>query len=313
MQAQAKSRFQRARPRARRSYMQNTMTAPACLVACEALLGEGPLWDARDDSLWWVDIKAPAIFRRAADGALSRFVPPMRVGALVPATAGGFVAATEHGFFAADPQAGLYRPLHDPEPELPGNRFNDGKLDREGRFWAGTMDDAEAAATGSLYRLEAGSEPVRVDSGYRVTNGPAFSPAGDLLYHTDSARQIVYAFDLAPDCAVSGKRELLRFGEGDGYPDGMTVDAEGCLWIAFWDGWCIRRFAPDGARLDEIALPVARPTSCAFGGRGLDTLFVTSARIGLDAAALAAQPLAGGLFHLRPGVAGLAERPFGGA
>jgi sugar lactone lactonase YvrE len=151
-----------------------------------------------------------------------------------------------------------------------------------------------------------------VDKNYRVTNGPAFSPAGDVLYHNDSARQVTYAFDVDPQGHVSDRRTFLQFGAGDGYPDGMTVDSEGCLWIAFWDGWCVRRYSPQGEWIESVKVPVQRPTSCAFGGANLDQLYVTSARAGLDEAALKMQPNAGGLFMLTPGVRGLADVPYDG-
>jgi sugar lactone lactonase YvrE len=202
--------------------------------------------------------------------------------------------------------------IGNPEPHLPGNRGNDGKLDRVGRFWAGTMDRAEAADSGSLYRLDIDLSWQCIDTGYRVTNGPAFSRDGRTLYHTDSARQTVYAFDLAPDGAARQRRVHLQFGAGAGYPDGMTVDAQDCLWIAFWDGWCLRRFAPDGQQIAELPVPVQRPTSCSFGGADLDQLFITSASRGLTPAQMAGQRQSGGLFMLRPGVRGLPDTAFGG-
>jgi D-xylonolactonase len=151
-----------------------------------------------------------------------------------------------------------------------------------------------------------------VDTGYRVTNGPAFSLDGRTIYHSDSALQRVYAFDLAEDGTAANRRIFAEFGDGEGYPDGMTVDAEDCLWIAFWDGWCLRRLSPAGARLAELPVPVQRPTSCTFGGAGLDRLFVTSARRGLTEAALEAQPCAGGVFMTVPDVKGVPETPFAG-
>ncbi|MDP9085684.1 MAG: SMP-30/gluconolactonase/LRE family protein, partial [Pseudomonadota bacterium] len=193
---------------------------------------------------------------------------------------------------------------------LPDSRFNDGKVDRHGRFWAGTMDDTEQASIGALYRLGADLHWNKVDDGYGVTNGPAFNRAGDIIYHTDSARRTIYRFALSPDGEL-GRREIFaRFTGAEGYPDGMTVDAEDCLWVAFWDGWAVRRFSPAGEELAAIDMPVQRPTSVAFGGPELDRLYVTSARIGLDQAAIAVQPSAGGLFMLQPGVSGIAERPF---
>ena len=136
--------------------------------------------------------------------------------------------------------------------------------------------------------------------------------SGDLMYENDSARQVTFAFDLDADGNASNKRTFVQFGDGDGYPDGMTVDSEGCLWIAFWDGWCIRRFSPDGERLETVRMPVSKPTSCAFGGPNLDRLYITSASIGLDDAALEMQPNAGGLFMVTPGVRGLADVPYAG-
>ena len=145
-----------------------------------------------------------------------------------------------------------------------------------------------------------------------MTNGPAFSIDGHRLYHTDSGRQTVYAFDLDAHGNAANRRVFAQFGAGDGYPDGMTVDADGCLWIAFWDGWCVRRLSPQGDCLKKVAVPVQRPTSCAFGGELLDDLFITSARRDLAAAELALQPQAGGVFRCRPGVTGVAELPFAG-
>lgn len=291
-----------------------TIAEPQRLVACGALLGEGPVWVAREAALYWVDIEGAAIFRWiAASGATTSWMPPFAVGALAPRAAGGFVAATANGFALIDPAAGRYQPLHDPEPHFPRNRFNDGKLDRHGRFWAGTMDGdgAHAHARGSLYRLDPGLRSTRVDEGYGVTNGPAFDRDGARMFHTDSVARTIWVFDLAPDGEAHDKRVFAQFTEAEGSPDGMTVDADGCLWIAFWDGWCLRRLGPGGERLDEMRLPVQRPTSCAFGGENLDRLFVTSARTGIAAGALERQPWAGDLLVLDAGVRGVADTLFG--
>jgi sugar lactone lactonase YvrE len=279
----------------------------------KAVLGEGPVWVEREGALYWVDIKGYKVFRYTVEsGALKTWSTPYRVCSLAPRAAGGFIAGTEDGFSRVDLAEDRFIPLANPEPDRMTNRFNDGKLDRSGRFWAGTMDNDEKGATGALYRLDIDSKWQRVDDGYKVTNGPAFSPNGRLMYHNDSARQITYVFDLDEAGQATNRRTFIQFGEGDGYPDGMTVDAEGCLWIAFWDGWCVRRFSPEGERLAELKVPVARPTSCAFGGSNLDRLFVTSASIGLSVEDKASQPQAGGLFLLEPGVRGLADTPFGG-
>lgn len=281
-----------------------------CIADVAAVLGEGPVWIAKEQALYWVDIVDGRLFRNRA-GSTTEIPIKQPLCSIVPRANGGFVGGSLNGLLAITADFDI-SPLVHPEADQPLNRFNDGKVDRAGRFWAGTMDRTEASVSGSLYRLNPDLACTRVDSGYSVTNGPAFSPDGRLLYHTDSGRQTIYAFDLDPAGNVSNRRGFARFGEGDGYPDGMTVDADGCLWIAFWDGWCIRRLSPAGERLQEIAMPVQRPTSCAFGGGNLDQLFVTSARRDLTADELIHQPQAGGLFCCDPGVTGIAEMPFAG-
>ncbi len=274
------------------------------------MLGEGPIWSEAEQAVYWLDIKGRRIHRlRPGDGAIDSWVPPFRICSIAPRSSGGFIAGSDRGFTAIDGAFQSFDLIANPEADRPGNRFNDGKVDRAGRFWAGTMDDAEEQASGALYRLDADLAWHRIDDGYQVANGPAFSPDGKVMYHSDSARQTIYRFDVAADGGVSNKAVLAQFGDGDGYPDGMTVDAEGCLWVAFWDGWCLRRLSAEGERLTEIAMPVQRPTSCVFGGPDFDRLFVTSAAIGLD---VAEQPLAGGLFTVETGVRGLAARAFAG-
>lgn len=288
------------------------MTEIACVADVKCILGEGPVWAAAENALYWTDIEGRRVHRRGfADGTLSQWTAPMRIGSLAPRKGGGFVAGTDQGLFFADPARNLYDPIANPEPDLPDNRFNDGKTDRAGRFWAGTMDGTEKAAQGSLYRLDPDLTLARVDEGYSVTNGPAFSPDGRTMYHNDSGRQVTWAFDLNETGNASNRRPFARYTEGDGYPDGMTVDAEGCLWIAFWDGWCLRRYSPEGELLEVLQVPFARPTSCVFGGPELDHLFITSASRDLNEADLASQPEAGGLFVAKPGVKGLAEALFG--
>ena len=283
-----------------------------CIADVQAVLGEGPVWVAREAALYWLDIKGLKIFRLGDDGTRSEWPTHLRIGSLAPRRSGGFIAGTEGGIAIVDPVADRFEIVASPESDLPDNRFNDGKVDRRGRFWAGTMDDAEKAASGTLYCVDPDLTWSAIDSSYKVTNGPAFSPSGDTMYHNDSARQVTYAFDMESAGNAANRRTFLQFGAGDGYPDGMTVDSEGCLWIAFWGGWCLRRYSPDGEWVETIKMPVQRPTSCAFGGRDLDRLYVTSASIGLDDDALKMQPNAGGLFMFTPGVRGLADVPFDG-
>ena len=278
----------------------------------KAVLGEGPVWVAREQALYWLDIKGRRLFR-INDKGFREWSTPMRVGSIAPREGGGFIAGTDGGFYTVEVGDELaFTRLFDPEEDLPDNRFNDGKVDRDGRFWAGTMDDTEQAAVGTLYRLEDINRSTIIDQGYGVTNGPAFSPSGDWMYHTDSVRRRIYRFPLAPDGTVGAREIFLHFSAQEGYPDGMTVDAEGCLWVAFWDGWAVRRFGPDAALLDTIEVPVQRPTSIAFGGPDLDRMYITSARVGLDETALAVQPYAGALLMVEAGIKGIAERPFAG-
>jgi sugar lactone lactonase YvrE len=283
-----------------------------CIADVHAVLGEGPVWVEREAALYWLDIKGRKILRIEEAGERREWPTPLRVGSLAPRASGGFIAGTEDGIAFIDLEQGRFDVVERPEQHLPENRFNDGKVDRGGRFWAGSMDDTERSATGTLYRVDPGLACTAIDSGYKVTNGPAFSPDGGTMYHNDSALQVTYAFDVDGEGNAVNRREFARYGEGDGYPDGMTVDADGCLWIAFWDGWCVRRYSPAGDCVAKIEVPVARPTSCAFGGRALDQLYITSASIGLDEPERAGQPSAGGLFVVAPGVRGLADVPFAG-
>lgn len=281
-----------------------------CIADVRAVLGEGPVWSEREQALYWVDIVAGSLFRHAA-GQIDVIKPTRTLCSIVPRGSGGFIGGSLDGLVAISEDFEVTELAH-PEAGHPVNRFNDGKVDRAGRFWAGTMDRTEQSASGSLYRLDPDLSCTRIDGGYAVTNGPAFSVDGRTLYHTDSGRQTIYAFDLDTAGNASNRRVFARFEDGEGYPDGMTVDAEDCLWIAFWDGWCVRRFSPAGACLQEVRMPVQRPTSCAFGGPELEHLFITSARRDLTPTELQRQPLAGGVFRIHAGVVGIAELPFAG-
>ncbi|MGZ8999102.1 MAG: SMP-30/gluconolactonase/LRE family protein, partial [Allosphingosinicella sp.] len=190
-----------------------------CAADVQAQLGEGPVWVEAEQALYWTDIHGRLIHRRAfADGALTRWEAPWRIGSLLPREGGGFISGTDQGLALIDPALGRFHLFANPEADLPTNRFNDGKIDRTGRFWAGTMDDSEKAALGALYRIEPDLSWTRIDAEYRVCNGPAFSPEGRILYHTDSARQVIYAFDLDESGEATNRRDFARFGPGQGYP-----------------------------------------------------------------------------------------------
>lgn len=284
-----------------------------CVWAAGAVLGEGPLWSETRNAVWWVDIKGQRLHRYDLDtGGRHSWPIPERICCwVVERVDGGLVAGLKSEFAFLDPETLEITPIGNPEPERPGNRLNDAKVDPWGHLWAGTMDEAEVEPTGALYRLDPDLSWTRCDEGYVVSNGPAFSPDGRTLYHTSSATREIFAFDLAADGTLSNKRLFVRFREEDGYPDGMTTDAEGGLWVAHWSGWRVSRFHPNGALDCSIPLPVAQVTSLAFAGHGLDRLFVTTASIGLSEEARRNQPLAGGLFELRPGATGLPACKFG--
>ncbi len=291
------------------------MSDVRCLWEAAAILGEGPLWSSREAVLYWVDIKAPALHRyRPSDGDRTSWVMPEPIGWVIERANGeGLVAGfKDRGFAFLTPGTLTPETIGQPEPDYPDNRFNDAKADAAGRIWAGTMDDGAREASGALYRLDPDLDWQRMDKGYVVTNGPAFSPDYRRLYHTDTFEGTIYVFDLAESGKLSGKRVFATIPEGDGYPDGMTCDAEGGLWVAHWGGWRLTRFTPDGKVDRVIEMPVAQVTSCTFGGADLDRLFVTSANIGLDESEREEQPLAGGLFEIVPGVRGFPAGQFGG-
>jgi len=289
------------------------MTDVRCIWEAGAALGEGPLWAAREAALYWVDIKGAVIHRYdPASEARRSWHSGQTPGSLQLAAGGRFVGVFRNGFHWVrfDGDRLSLEPIIDPEPTRRDNRFNDGKVGPDGGYWAGSMDDGEADSTGALYRLAPDLSCRRIDDGIVITNGPAFSPDGRRLYHTDTLAGTVFAFDLGPDGALDNKRAFIRIDPADGHPDGMTVDAEGCLWLCHFGGWRISRFDPDGGLCGRIDLPVAQVTSCTFGGTDLQDLYITTAAKGLDEAALAKQPLAGGLFHCRPGATGLPTPEF---
>ena len=264
-------------------------------------LGEGTLWSARDNAVYWTDIVAPALNRLSlADGRIDRWVMPEPIGWVAERQGGGFIAGLQSGFARLSLDPLTIEPFGDPEQHLPGNRMNDGKADAEGRIWCGTMDMAEKEDSGAFYRLDPDGRWTQMDSGYRVPNGPAFSPCGNWLYHTDSVRRTVYRFARTEGGGLSAREVFIQFGDADGYPDGMTVDADGHLWIAHWGGSRISRFTPDGKLDRAIALPAQQVTNICFAGPALDRMFVSSAAVGLPDS-----DYDGGLFEVDAGVKGM--------
>ncbi|TWA80393.1 sugar lactone lactonase YvrE [Azospirillum brasilense] len=288
-----------------------------CVWEAGAQLGEGPVWSPSRAALFAVDIRGSRLLRYTPADGQGRSWPLEEAACWLVerADGAGFVAGLRSrrlvGLTLDGDRLSVGAELLRLEEDRPGNRLNDAMADAAGRLWVGSMDDAEQEASGALYRVGPDDGSVaRVDEGYTVSNGPALSPDGRTLYHTDSPSRTIFAFTLAGDGSLSDKRAHIRFGEDDGYPDGMTCDAEGYLWVAHWSGGRVSRFRPDGTLDRVVRLPVSNVTSCAFGGPGLDRLFITTAAA-TSQDAPAGEPLAGGLFACTPGVAGLPAGRFG--
>jgi sugar lactone lactonase YvrE len=287
--------------------------SPQCIQAANAIIGEGPSWDPVCNVLYWVDIKRSAVFRfEPALGQTGHWPMSRQTGCVFPTTVDSRVVfADADGVGFLDHSSGQITRIADPEPHLPGNRFNDGKVDRAGRLWVGTMDDQYQKPTGSLYRLDTDLSLHRIDSGLICSNGIGWSPDNRTMYFTDSMIRTIWSYEFDLDTGEVGERRIFaRLADSDGVPDGLTVDAEGFVWSAIWDGWRLIRYAPDGSIDKEIRMPVQRPTSCMFGGPAFRTLYVTSACADLSGESLRKGPLAGALFALEVSVAGLPETPF---
>ena len=290
------------------------MEKVSCVWQINAELGEGPLWVNHENSLYWVDIRRRQVHRlNITSGERQSWTFPVAVTSLAMRQAGGFVGTSPDGFVVVNFETQTVEPIALPEAHLPNNRFNDGKVDGNGRFWAGTMNKQEKEASGTLYRLDPDLTLHTMDSDYIITNGPAFSVDGRTMYHNDSVRGFVYAFALHEDGTLGGKRPFQKLTFNiNGAPDGMTVDSENCLWLAHYGGARLTRFAPTGEILEEVPLPVPNVTSCTFGGPELDTLYITTASQNMSPAELEKYPLAGSLFAYKPGVKGLPTPKFAG-
>ncbi len=279
-------------------------------------LGERPVWDASTGCVIWVDIAAGQLHRlseRDGDSVIATAGVP--VGAAAPRAGGGYVLAAADGFRLTDAAGALSAPVIRPAGMPPGVQFNDGACDPAGRFWAGTAATDGQTGTGSLYRLDADGSVTEIFGGVTESNGLGWSPDGSTFYYTDSGepRSRVRAFDFdGASGQLARERELISFEPEEGLADGLVVDADGCLWIAMWDGGCVRRYWPGGDLLGRYPLPVSEPTCPGFGGAHLDELYLTTAWQELDSAGREAEPLAGHLLRARPGVRGLPVTGYAG-
>lgn len=286
---------------------------PELLLDARAELGEGPCWDARLGVLHWVDIHAGRMHTFHPDSGEDHFLSLGEpIGCCAPRRGGGLVLALRSGFYSLDLETGSRVPLAAPE-QVPGNRFNDGKCDPAGRFLAGSMCDTETKPTGSLYSFSQAGGLNTLLTGLRISNGLAWSPDGGTFYFVDTPTQTVMAYDYDLETGgLSNPRPVIRVPESARYPDGMTSDQEGMLWIALWGGAAVTRWDPGtGNMIASFPLPVLQPSSCVFGGSNLDELYITSAREGMPPQQLEEYPLSGGLFRLRPGIRGMPTFEFG--
>lgn len=286
----------------------------ACVLDLRAVVTEGPLWCGEEQALYFVEIYKPAVHRFfPASGVLESWPMPEPIGCIAQRAAGGLIAGMRSGFALIDLADGAVEPLHAPEPDRPGNRLNDGRCDRRGRFWAGSMVEALDREGAALYRFDPDRSVHRMVDGLICSNGLAWSPDDRVLYHADTRQWTVFAYDYDIDSgAIANRRVFAKALAGAGRPDGAAVDEEGCYWSARYAGWRLVRHAPDGREIQVVEMPVESPTMCAFGGDKLDILYVTSARAKLGPEDLARQPEAGGIFALDVGVRGLPEPQFAG-
>lgn len=286
-----------------------------CVVKGTDRLGECPLWCDRGEVLWWVDSRGPSLKRwDPASGDVRNTMLPSTIGSFAfRDRSGELIAALQTGIHYLEPNSGVLHAIAQPESHLPENRFNDGRCDRAGRFWAGTMNDTRRDPTGSLYRLAADRTCTHIRGDVIVPNSIAWSPDNRTMYFADTYRQVIRAWDFDLGAGeVSNERVFADTTGHPGRPDGSCMDADGGLWNAEYGGWRVVRYAPNGKVDRVVDLPVANPTCCCFGGKDFDTLFITTATQRLTPEELARQPLAGSVLAVRPGAKGLPEARYAG-
>lgn len=287
------------------------MTDVEAVLHVQNELGEGPVWNADERALYWVDIEKAQYHRFDPDaGSLETIYVGEKIGVLAFREQGGLVMATERGFATWDPATRTLSRLGDPEADKPQTLFNDGAVDRRGRFWAGTTGDS---FNNSLYRLDPDGALHRMDTGFDVCNGIGWSSDNRTMYFTDSTPAIIYAYDFDLETgAITNRRVFVDSSDQPGFPDGLTVDSEGFVWSARWDGARIDRYDPDGRLERSITVPARFPTSLTFGGDDLRTLYVTSALLEIPHERRAQHPVDGDLFRIKLDIGGLPEPKFAG-
>jgi len=290
------------------------MTEIARLHPHRAILGEGPTWRPRENAIYWIDLRAPAVFRYDCTNGGNETLPIQlgdRLGAMVFTKDGRMVVADRAGVHLVDQATGQRQLLSHPDSGQPLNCFNDAKCDQSGRLWSGSADTKDTDASGSLFVFDHKARARKIDTGFVCSNGPAFSPEGRRAYFTDSYAFEIWRYDIDPASGEIGPRQsFASIAPEDGYPDGMTVDSEGFLWNAHWDGWRITRYDPDG-RIDRVLkVPVPKPTAIAFGGPDMKRLYITSASLDMTPQQLAEAPWSGCLMACDLDIAGVLDRDY---
>ena len=281
----------------------------------QSIVGEGPIWDSSRQVLIWVDVFAKQMHLFDPQSATDRVIIfDQMPTAVVPRKSGGLMLALEHGFAAFDVDAEKLELWSDPESDIPGNRFNDGKCDPAGRFWAGTMTYDGSEPTGALYCLDTDRSVTKKVTGVYISNGIAWTADRKTMYYVDSMTHGVDAFDYEIDSAdITNRRRIIDIPQDEGIPDGMTIDTDGNLWIAQWGGKCVSHYDPaTGKLIDKVTVPATNVTACWFGGPHLNRLYITTAREAVPEEELAGQPQAGGLFCAEPGAKGLPAVEYAG-
>ena len=294
-----------------------------CVVASRDKLGEGALWDADSQSLWWLDIARPSRIHCFSVSTAEHqiWISPQLLTAIAKRKSGGLVVGGEDGVYGFDPASGKTIAFCAPEKDLPRNRMNDGACDPQGRLWIGSMmqnigpagEELDITAdTGNLFCVAGDGSFRTMETKVGVSNGPCWSPDGKTFYFSDSKNQSIYAYDFDGDAGRISNRRVLNDSREHGYPDGATVDAEGYLWSARWEGSCVLRIDPKGRIVQKIDVPATRVTCPVFGGADMDTLYLTTSRAHVSAEVLARYPEQGGIFACKPGVKGLLKNSFKG-
>lgn len=282
------------------------------VVHCQNILGEGPVWNMKERAIYWVDINGKKIQRFFPHTkTFESFKVPKKVCLMAFRTSGGLIIGAEDGLYFWKPGSQVLDYISHPEEGKTEARFNDGKVDRLGRLWAGTM--TFEGATSSLYRVDNDLSIHQMETGITISNGVGWSPDNKIMYFVDSMRYIIYQYNFdIENGTLSNRRPFVQMDESFGIPDGLTVDSEGYVWCAIYDGWKVMRYDPSGRVAAEVKFPVSKPSSCMFGGKDLDELYVTSISDGLTNEDKEQQPMAGDLFVVKTDVKGLPEPDFAG-